>query len=108
MPQVSTTSRRSRHNRNRVEIIHDILSGVKNGEIKTHIMQKANLSYDMLRYYLSFLLERGLIEKVSEGEKITAGKSGRRMIRGAIYKVTQKGESFLEAYEQLESVAVIS
>ena len=70
---------------------------MRNGEIKTHLMEKANLSYDMLRSYLSFLLERGLIEMISEGEeKRTAGNSGRRMIRGAISKVTPKGKSFLE------------
>jgi predicted transcriptional regulator len=57
-------------------------------------MYRANLSYDQLNEYLSFLLENGLIDKEADAEYEGA----------VIYKVTQKGRQFLERYSQLQDI----
>jgi predicted transcriptional regulator len=98
-----------KHNRNRVEVIYDILSAIGDGEIKTHIMYKANLSYDMLRLYLPFLLERGLLEKVTEGKASATPESSRRATTvGPLYKVTSKGWRFIADYGKLQLIARIN
>jgi predicted transcriptional regulator len=87
-------SRRIRQHRSRLKIINDILAVARHGARKTHIMYRANLSYDQLNEYLSFLLDNGLIEKEADMEYEGA----------VIYKVTQKGRQFLERYSQLQDI----
>ncbi len=66
----------------------------RHGARKTHIMYRANLSYDQLNEYLNFLLDNGLIEKEADVE-----------YEGAIiYKVSSKGRQFLERYSQLQEI----
>ena len=87
-------SRGIRQHRSRLKIINDILSVARHGERKTHIMYRANLSYDQLNEYLTFLLENKLIEKEADQE-----------YEGAlIYKATSKGRQFLERYAQLQEI----
>jgi predicted transcriptional regulator len=77
-----------------LKIINDILSVARHGERKTHIMYKANLSYDQLNEYLTFLLENQLVEKEPDQE-----------YEGAlVYKASQKGRQFLERYAQLQEI----
>jgi predicted transcriptional regulator len=70
--------------RNRIEIVADILSIVKNGARKTQIMYKGNLSYKLLTRYLAEVIGAGL---VCAGEKAN------------LYQLTQKGEEFLQEFE---------
>lgn len=70
--------------RNRIEIIGDILSIVKDGARKTQIMYKGNLSYKLLTRYLGEVIGAGL---VCFGE------------RTKVYKLTEKGEAFLQHFE---------
>ena len=70
--------------RNRIEIIGDILSIVKDGARKTQIMYKGNLSYKLLTRYLSEIIGAGL---VCFAEKTQ------------MYRLTEKGEMFLRHFE---------
>jgi predicted transcriptional regulator len=89
-------SRRIRQHRSRLRIINDILTVAKHGARKTHIMYRANLSYDQLNEYLTFLLDNGLIEKAADSEYDGA----------VVYKVSDKGRLFLERYAQLQEILV--
>ena len=81
-------------NRNRLGIVANILTIAKTGALKTHLMYKANLSYTMLRDYLKFLLDNGLLSESQYPEdKIT------------IYRTTDKGTRFLESYVALKDLA---
>jgi predicted transcriptional regulator len=70
--------------RNRIEIIADICSIVRNGARKTQIMYKGNLSYKLLTRYLGEVIGAGL---VCVGEKAN------------LYRLTEKGEAFLRHFE---------
>ncbi len=72
----------SKH-RSREDIVADILSIVKDGSKKTHIMYRANLSYALLCKYLDKLVSGGLI---------------RCRKTDAVYVLTKKGETYLSAY----------
>jgi predicted transcriptional regulator len=71
--------------RNKIQIIADILLVAKKGAHKTRIMYQANLSYDLLKRYLTETLGAELII-LNKDEKI--------------YMITWKGEVFLKKYEQ--------
>ncbi|MFH1174940.1 MAG: winged helix-turn-helix domain-containing protein [archaeon] len=77
--------------RDRLQIIHDILSTIrdKDGKIrKTHILYKSNLSPQMLDDYLGELLGKQLVEEVnSKGLKT--------------YKLTDKGFEFVAKYKMI-------
>ena len=69
--------------RDRVSIIGDILTTVKNsrkGRRKTQIMQSANLNYNQTKKYLDYLLDCGYLV-VAEKEK---------------YRITNEGSRFLQ------------
>ena len=77
--------------RNKLEIIHDILSLIrqKSGRIKpTHILYKSNLSYSMMSDYLEELIGKGFIKQVS----LIDGKS-------RSYEITKKGDEYLSKYK---------
>lgn len=55
--------------RNRIDIVHDIIMSIqrKGGKIKpTHLMYKANLSYNQMNAYLEELMQREFITKIKE------------------------------------------
>jgi predicted transcriptional regulator len=81
-------------NRNRLGIVANILTIAKPGALKTHLMYKANLSYTMLRDYLKFLLDNGLLSEASYPED-----------RVTLYRTTEKGTRFLESYVALKDLA---
>jgi len=69
------TKRRVRH-----DIIIEILESARHGELKTRIMNKVNLSFKQLEYYLNQLLSKNFIRK-----------------EGKFYKTTEKGLDVIEA-----------
>jgi predicted transcriptional regulator len=82
--------------RSSIEVIADMLRLGEAG--KTEIMYSANMSYYQLQKYLSFLLELGLIHKVTVGNPVVT------------YRVTRKGlrllrniDSILEMLEPNEA-----
>jgi len=68
------TRRRVRH-----DIIIGILETAQRGELKTHIMDKVNLSFKQLEYYLDHLLSENFIRKEDN-----------------IYRTTEKGLAAIE------------
>lgn len=71
--------------RRNFEIVADILDVVKKGgQKKTHVMYKANLSYKLLNKYLTEVLDAGLV----------------RVENKDCYMLTEKGQSFLECFDE--------
>jgi predicted transcriptional regulator len=81
-------------NRNRMEIVSNILDIARNGALKTHLMYKANLSYMVVTQYLSFLIKSGLIEEIFAEDGPTR-----------LYKTSAKGFKYLEVYQDLQTIA---
>ena len=69
--------------RSKLQIIADILHIAGEGAKKTRIMYQANLSYDLLKRYLTETLEAGLISIDKDAK---------------LYVITEKGEAFLKRY----------
>ena len=83
---MSTMERR----RSNIEVIADMLRLGEAG--KTEIMYSANMSYFQLQKYLNFMLELGLINKVTLGNpKVT-------------YRVTRKGLRLLRNIDSILEV----
>jgi predicted transcriptional regulator len=78
----------SKH-RSQENIIADILLIVGTKPKKTHIMFKANLSYELLNKYLDKLVEAKLIKY-------------RRI--GTFYELTARGSTYLTAYNDYENL----
>jgi len=77
--------------RNSLDIMAEILGIAMNGELKTPIMYKANLSFAQFSEYLSFLLEIGLLKNVNNGGK-------------TVYKTSVKGLQYIQGYEKLTAL----
>src|SRR6476469_2219080 len=71
--------------RSKEDIVGEVLQVISNPVRSTHIMYKANLSYNQLKYYLQLVQEKGLAERVD----------------GGLWFVTEKGREYLDAYRQL-------
>jgi predicted transcriptional regulator len=88
--------------RGRYLIIAEILSTINDsgseGANKTSIMYKAFLSYAQLKEYLSFMVEKDLVEEspqqFSGNEKF-------------VYKITGKGLRLLQISREIESIVVL-
>jgi predicted transcriptional regulator len=77
-----------KNNRGKIQIMGDVLGLATSGIKKTHIMYRANLSYEQVHLYLSDLIGRKLIlQDVSQD--------------GVIYRTTDKGREFLLYYTRL-------
>ena len=70
--------------RSRTEVIIDILTEAQNGANKTRIMYHANLNFLRFNYYLSEMLDKGLLEESNND-------NGR-----VVYKATESGKALLE------------
>jgi predicted transcriptional regulator len=70
--------------RDRLQIIADILSVVRDGAKKTHVMYQANLSFTLLKRYLTEVLEAGLVRCDDEDG----------------YRLTRRGQSFLDRFHE--------
>lgn len=71
--------------RSSIEVIADMLRLGEAG--KTEIMYSANMSYHQLQKYLTFMLQLGLITKVTVGNPVVT------------YRVTRKGLRLLRNIE---------
>ena len=80
-------------NRNRMEIVANLLTIAKIGTLKTHLMYKANLSYVMITEYLDYLQESGLIQEMF-------GHDGTKL-----FQTSQKGLKYLEVYDLLQDIS---
>lgn len=66
----------------------DILALATAGIKKTHIMYRANLSYEQVHLYLGELIEKTLVvQNVSQD--------------GVVYRTTEKGREFLLYYQKI-------
>ncbi len=92
---VEAKERLIRSHRSQIDIVADVLRETVGGAKKTQIMYGCNLSFRQLQTYLSLLLDRGLLRKVSEEEK---GRDPR------FFKTTSKGKNLLRAYDRLEEL----
>ena len=84
-----TTMSERKNNRGKIQIMGDVLALATSGIKKTHIMYRANLSYEQVHLYLGELIGKRLISQdVSSSD-------------GVIYRTTPKGRDFLLYYTRL-------
>jgi predicted transcriptional regulator len=74
--------------RDKLVIMMEIIGIAKKGITRTQIMFHANLSFSQLNEYIELLLERGLLQKVSNDGRM-------------IYKATGKGLEFVEKQQEI-------
>ena len=67
------------------------------GASRTIIMYNCFLSYAQLREYLSFLIERGLVDEFPQQFESSGNKK-------YVYKTTEKGLRFLQISQEIESI----
>src|ERR687895_1931729 len=85
--EMMATSER-KNNRGEIQIMGDVLALATSGIRKTHIMYKANLSYEQVYLYLEELIGKRLVaQDVSSN--------------GVVYRTTEKGREFLAYYTRL-------
>ena len=77
-----------KNNRGKIQIMGDVLGLATSGIKKTHIMYKANLSYEQVHLYLGELIEKRLIAQDVSPD-------------GVVYRTTTKGREFLAYYTRL-------
>jgi predicted transcriptional regulator len=77
-----------KNNRGKIQIMGDVLGLATSGIKKTHIMYKANLSYEQVHLYLGELIEKRLINQDVSSD-------------GVVYRTTTKGREFLLYYTRL-------
>ncbi|MEW5841324.1 winged helix-turn-helix domain-containing protein [Nitrososphaera sp.] len=77
-----------KNNRGRIQIMGDVLGLATSGIKKTHIMYRANLSYEQVHMYLAELIEKGLLAQ-SAGDE------------GVVYRTTERGREYLHYYGRL-------
>jgi predicted transcriptional regulator len=75
-------------NRGKIQITADILCLSTVAIKKTHIMYKANLSYEQVNYYLSDMMNNDLI-------------SQHILEDGIVYRTSEKGREYLKHYTRL-------
>lgn len=77
-----------KNNRGKIQIMGDVLALGTSGIKKTHIMYRANLSYEQVHLYLSELIGRRLIAQDVSPD-------------GVVYRTTDKGREFLLYYNRI-------
>ena len=85
---MTTTSEQRKNNRGKIQIIGDVLTLATSGIKKTHIMYRANLSYEQVHLYLGELIGKRLIAQDVSSD-------------GVVYRTTEKGREFLLYYTRL-------
>ncbi|MDQ3840917.1 MAG: winged helix-turn-helix domain-containing protein [Thermoproteota archaeon] len=86
--------------RGRYEITAQMLSIINNsgneGATRTTVMYKSFLSHAQLKEYLSFLVEKGLVNEIPQQLR-----SGNEKM---VYKITEKGVRFLWVSAEIERI----
>jgi predicted transcriptional regulator len=77
-----------KNNRGKIQIMGDVLALATSGIRKTHIMYKANLSYEQVYLYLEELIGKRLVAQDVSSD-------------GVVYRTTEKGREFLTYYTRL-------
>jgi predicted transcriptional regulator len=77
-----------KNNRGKIQIMGDVLALGTSGVKKTHIMYRANLSYEQVHLYLRELISKRLIVQDASSD-------------GVLYRTTEKGREFLLYYTHL-------
>lgn len=85
--EMMITSER-KNNRGKIQIMGDVLALGTSGIRKTHIMYKANLSYEQVHLYLGELIGKRLISQDVSSD-------------GVVYRTTEKGREFLLHYTRV-------
>ena len=89
MMMTTTTTSERKNNRGKIQIMGDVLALGTSGIKKTHIMYRANLSYEQVHLYLGELIAKRLIaQDVSSPD-------------GIMYRTTERGREFLQYYTRL-------
>ena len=86
--EMMTTTSERKNNRGKIQIMGDILALATSGIKKTHIMYRANLSYEQVYLYLEELISKRLIVQDLSAD-------------GVVYRTTEKGREFLLYYTRL-------
>ena len=68
-------------------MIHIILELARNGILKTHIMYRANLSYQQLEKFLELLCNHQLLAQEEES-----------------YVTTQRGQVFINSFHEIQAI----
>ena len=89
--RTNTTTSERKNNRGKIQIMGDVLALGTSGIKKTHIMYKANLSYEQVHLYLGELIAKRLIVQDASS----------RSSEGVVYRTTEKGREFLQYYTRL-------
>ena len=76
--------------RDRLEIVAAIIAAAYQPSTFTRLMSQANLSYSLLKEYLTFMIGKGLV-----AEQDTARGTKKTVF---VYQATKKGNKFLELY----------
>ena len=79
-------------NRSTLNIASDVLKAANGGASKIKITYGALLSYKQMKWYLNFLIEKGLL--------VIDNKHG----EGQVFKTTEKGLRFLAIYNRLDEM----
>jgi len=77
--------------RDATRVIYDILALGRDGESKTHIIFKANLSFQLAEKYIHFLVNKGLLRQDSDDEGLTR------------YHLTERGQRLLQLLREVEN-----
>ena len=86
--EMMTTTSERKNNRGKIQIMGDVLALATSGIKKTHIMYRANLSYEQVHLYLGELIGKRLIAQDVSSD-------------GVVYRTTEKGREFLLCYTRL-------
>jgi predicted transcriptional regulator len=83
--------RKSHARRSGMEIVCDVLQVLSDGSFKpTHILSKANVSWQVLTSSLDFLVKNGMVTEVRDEER-------------TVYTLTESGKAILQLYDALKS-----
>jgi predicted transcriptional regulator len=87
-------TRLRKRERDRIAIVAEILEMARGGVLKSNIMWRAGLSYEMLNGYVGLMMDAKLLDKVLQKDKV-------------VFKATDRGMKFLyhchEIMELLEA-----
>ena len=88
--------------RSKLEMHIDVLKVLANrGPLKlTHIMYKANVNCSVLKEYLDFLIQRGLVEEQTMHKK--------RNKKKVVYAITERGRTVLRYFRELNNALQIT